>query len=101
MKFERFARTFCRNVGTFGANLCKLFPNLRTRHSKVGQETSKFPGARMNRFDCKAGHTLGLSPAMGFMNENDSFVYFAILRELSSGLTLTMRFSTPSIFSKY
>ena len=41
MKFERFARTFCRNVGTFGANLCKLFPNLRIRHSKVGQETWK------------------------------------------------------------
>ena len=54
MKFERFARTFCRNVGTFGANLCKLFPNLRIRHSKVGQETWKL-GARMNRFDCKDG----------------------------------------------
>ena len=25
----------------------------------------------------KAGHTLGLSPAMGFLNENDSFAYFA------------------------
>ena len=25
MKFERFARTFCRNVGTIGANLCKRF----------------------------------------------------------------------------
>ena len=41
MKFARFARTFCQNVGTFGTNLCKLFPNLRIRHSKVGQETSK------------------------------------------------------------
>ena len=53
MKFERFARTFCRNVGTFGANLCKLFPNLHIRHLKVGQETSKLGGggARMNRFD--------------------------------------------------
>ena len=53
MKFERFARTFCRNVGTFGANLCKLFPNLSIQHSKVGQETSKLGGggARMNRFD--------------------------------------------------
>ena len=51
MKFERFARTFCRNVGTFGANLWNLFPNLRIPHSKIGQETSKL-GARMNRFDC-------------------------------------------------
>ena len=49
----------------------------------------------------KAGHTLGLSPAMGFLNENDSFVYFATLRELSSGLTLTMGFSRLSIFSQY
>ena len=38
------------NVGTFGANLWKLFPNLCIRHSKVGQETWKL-GARMNRFD--------------------------------------------------
>ena len=58
MKFARFARTFCQNIGTFGANLCKLFPDLRIRYSKVGQETSKFfflggGGARMNRFDCK------------------------------------------------
>ena len=52
MKFARFARTFCWNVGTFGANLCKLFPDLRIQHSKVGQETSKL-GARMNRFDRK------------------------------------------------
>ena len=52
MKFERFDRTFCRNVGTFGANLCNLFPNLRIRHWKVGQETSKL-GACMNRFYCK------------------------------------------------
>ena len=44
MKFKRFARTFCRNVGTFGANLCKLFPNLRIRHLKVGQETWKLGG---------------------------------------------------------
>ena len=49
----------------------------------------------------KAGHTLGLSPAMGFLNENDSFAYFAILGELSSGLTLTMGFSRLSIFSQY
>ena len=51
MKFVRFARTFCRNVGTSGANLCKLFPNLCIRHSKVGQETSKLGGANMNHFD--------------------------------------------------
>ena len=49
----------------------------------------------------KAGHTLGLSPGMGFLNKNDSFFYFAILRELSSGLTLTMGFSSLSIFSQY
>ena len=48
----------------------------------------------------KAGHTLGLSPAMGFLNENDSFAYFAILRELSSGLTF-IGFSRLSIFSQY
>ena len=44
IKFERFALTFCRNVGTFGANLCNLFPNIRIRHSKDGQETSKLGG---------------------------------------------------------
>ena len=49
----------------------------------------------------KEGHTLGLSPAMSFLNENDSFVYFAILRELSSGLILTMGFARLSIFSQY
>ena len=52
MKFARFAGTFCRNVRTFGANLYKLFPDLRIRYSKVGKETSKL-GARMNRSDCK------------------------------------------------
>ena len=51
MNFVRFARTFCQNVGTFSANLCKLFPNLRIRNLKDGQETSKL-GIRMNRFDC-------------------------------------------------
>ena len=44
IKFEKFARTFCRNVGTFGANLCKLFPDLQLRHSMVGQETWKSGG---------------------------------------------------------
>ena len=39
MKFARFAQTFCWNIGTFGANLCELFPELRIRHSKIGQET--------------------------------------------------------------
>ena len=58
MKFERFARTFCRNVGTLGANLCDLFPNLRIRQSKVGQETSKL-GARMNCFDRKLSEISG------------------------------------------
>ena len=44
---------------------------------------------------------LGLSPVMGFLNENDSFTYFAILGELSSGLSLTMGFSRLSIFSQF
>ena len=50
MKFARFARTFCWNIGTFGPNLCELFSDLRIRHSKIGKETSKL--VRMNRFDC-------------------------------------------------
>ena len=43
-EFVRFARTFYRNIGTFSANLSKLFPNLFIRHWKVGQETSKLGG---------------------------------------------------------
>ena len=49
MKFARFARTFCWKIVTFGANLCELFPDLRIRHSEIGEETSEL--ARMNRFD--------------------------------------------------
>ena len=41
VKFAGFARTFCWNIGTFGANLCELFPDLRIRHSKIGEETSQ------------------------------------------------------------
>ena len=40
----------------------------------------------------EARTNIGLSPAMGFLNENDSLAYFAILRELSSGLSLTVGF---------
>ena len=29
------------NIGTFGANLCERFPDLRTRNSNIAQETSK------------------------------------------------------------
>ena len=41
MKFVRFAWTFCRNAGTFVANLCELFSNIRIQHLKVEQEASK------------------------------------------------------------
>ena len=56
MRFARFARTFCWNIVTFGANLCELFPDLRIRHSEIGEETSEL--ARMNRFDYKTGQKL-------------------------------------------
>ena len=59
MKFSRFARTFCWNIGRFGANLCELFPDLRIRHSKIGQETSKL-GARMNRLTVTCPLILGI-----------------------------------------
>ena len=35
---------------------------------------------------------IGLSPTMGFLNENDCFAYFAISGELSSGLSFTVGF---------
>ena len=35
---------------------------------------------------------IGLSPTMGFLNENDSLAYSAILGELSSGLSFTVGF---------
>ena len=74
MKFERFARTFCQKVGTFGANLCKLFPNLRIRHSKVGQETWKLGGggACMNRFDCKLAQLNFIQTQVSFMKRFSS-----------------------------
>ena len=34
----------------------------------------------------------GLSPTMGFSNENDSLAYFAILGELLSSLSFTVAF---------
>ena len=43
---------------------------------------------------------IGLSPTMGFLNENDSLAYFAILGELSSGLsTIVGFFKTVSFIS--
>ena len=44
MKFARFAQTFCRNIATFGGNICELFPDLRIRHSKIGREALKLGG---------------------------------------------------------
>ena len=40
----------------------------------------------------EARTNIGLSPTMGFLNENDSLAYFAILGELSSGLSFTVGF---------
>ena len=39
-----------------------------------------------------------LSPTMGFLNENDSLAYFAILGELSSGLSFTVGFFKTKFF---
>ena len=44
-------------------------------------------------YDCsqtwlnEARTNIGLSPTMGFSNENDSLAYFEILKKLSSGLS--------------
>ena len=38
----------------------------------------------------EARANIGLSPTMGFLNENDSLAYFEILGELSSGLSFTV-----------
>ena len=46
----------------------------------------------------EARTNIGLSPAMGFLNENDSLAYSAILGELSSGLSFTMGFFKTSGF---
>ena len=40
----------------------------------------------------EARTNIALSPTMGFFNENDSLAYFAILGELSSGLSFTAGF---------
>ena len=40
----------------------------------------------------EARTNIGLSPAMGFLNENDSLAYFEILGELPSGLSFTVGF---------
>ena len=40
----------------------------------------------------KARTNIGLSPTMGFLNENDSLAYFAILGELSSGPSFIVGF---------
>ena len=42
--------------------------------------------------DLKARTNIGLSPSMGFLNENDSLAYFSNLKELSSGLSFTVGF---------
>ena len=48
----------------------------------------------------EARANIGLSLTMGFLNENDSLAYFAILEELSSGLYFTVGFfNTLSLFS--
>ena len=47
----------------------------------------------------EARANIGLSPTMGFLNENDSLAYFAILEELSSGLSFTVGFSRFQAFS--
>ena len=40
----------------------------------------------------EARTNIGLSQTMGFLNENDSLAYFAIVGELSSGLSFTVYF---------
>ena len=40
----------------------------------------------------EASTSTGLSPTMGGLNENGSLVYFAVLGELSSGLSFTVGF---------
>ena len=47
----------------------------------------------------EAEATIGLSPIMGLLNENESLVYFAVLGELSSGLSLTVGSSRLAWFS--
>ena len=46
---------------------------------------------------------IGLSPTMGFCNENDSLAYLAILGDLSSGLSFTVHvlFQDLKVFSHY
>ena len=40
----------------------------------------------------EARTNIGLSPTMGFLNENESLAYFAIFGELSSCLSFTVNF---------
>ena len=48
----------------------------------------------------EARTNIDLSPTMDFLNENDSLAYFAILRELSSGLSgLFQNLKFPFIIS--
>ena len=51
----------------------------------------------------EARTNIGLSPTMGFLNENDSLAYFAIFLELSPGVSFTVdflkTFSFPLIIS--
>ena len=47
----------------------------------------------------EARTNIGMSPTMEFLNENDSLAYYAILGELSSGLSLTVGFFQDVWFS--
>ena len=40
----------------------------------------------------KTKTNIGLSPTLGFLNENDSLAYFAVLGELSLGLSFAVGF---------
>ena len=44
----------------------------------------------------EARTNIGLSPTVGFLNENDSLAYFAILGELLSALSFTVGFFQDS-----
>ena len=49
----------------------------------------------------EARTNIGLSTTIGFLNDNDSLVYFAIFGELPSDLSFTVVFFKTSVFSHY
>ena len=49
----------------------------------------------------EAKTNIGMSPTMGFLNENVSLAYFAILGELSSGLPFIVGFFKTYVFSHH